>query len=188
LGKIKFLRRFISNFVELVKHITTMLRKGNEVKWTAKSRNYFNQIKRALTEVPMLIRPNYSKEFLIFAFASSDTLVFVLLLRNTEGLELPISFFSKALRDVEMRYDIMEKQAYDLVKSLKAFRIYVLHSNIITYVPSSSVKEILIQPYIDGKRGKWIAKILEFTLEIRPTKLVKGQGLDRMLVESNCKA
>jgi hypothetical protein len=27
LGKINFLRRFISNFVELVKHITTMLRK-----------------------------------------------------------------------------------------------------------------------------------------------------------------
>jgi hypothetical protein len=34
LGKINFLRRFISNFVELVKYITSMLRKGNEVKWT----------------------------------------------------------------------------------------------------------------------------------------------------------
>ena len=32
LGKIKFLRRFISNFVEWVNHITTMLRKGNKVK------------------------------------------------------------------------------------------------------------------------------------------------------------
>jgi ribonuclease HI len=31
-GKINFLRRFVSNFAELVKHITTMLRKGNEVK------------------------------------------------------------------------------------------------------------------------------------------------------------
>ena len=33
LGKINFLRRFVCSFVELVKHITTMLRKGNEVKW-----------------------------------------------------------------------------------------------------------------------------------------------------------
>jgi hypothetical protein len=32
LGKINFLRRLVSNFTELVKHITTMLRKGNEVK------------------------------------------------------------------------------------------------------------------------------------------------------------
>jgi hypothetical protein len=32
LGKINFLRRFVSNFLEMVKHITTMLRKGKEVK------------------------------------------------------------------------------------------------------------------------------------------------------------
>jgi len=46
LGKINFLRRFISNFVELVKHIKTMLRKGNELKWTTEPREYFVQIKR----------------------------------------------------------------------------------------------------------------------------------------------
>jgi hypothetical protein len=39
LGKINFLRRFVSNFV--VKHITTMLRKGNEVKWTAEPMESF---------------------------------------------------------------------------------------------------------------------------------------------------
>ena len=82
----------------------------------------------------------------------------------------------------------MEKKAYALVKALKAFRIYVLHSRITAYVPSTSVKDILIQPDIDGRRGKWIAKILEFDLEIKPTKLIKGQGLAKLLAESNCKS
>jgi hypothetical protein len=82
----------------------------------------------------------------------------------------------------------MEKQAYALVKSLKAFRTYVLQSKIIAYVPSATVKDILIQPDIDGRRSKWIAKILEFDLEIRPTKLIKGQGLAKLLVEANCQA
>jgi len=68
----------------------------------------------------------------------------------------------------------MEKQAYALVKAVKAFKVYVLHSKITAYVPSASVKDILIQPDIDGRRGKWIAKILEFDLEIKPTKLIKG--------------
>jgi hypothetical protein len=67
--------------------------------------------------------------------------------------------------DVEMRYDIMEKKAYALVKALKDFRVHFLHSKIVTYVPSASVKEILIHPDIDGKRSKWIAKILEFDLK-----------------------
>jgi hypothetical protein len=87
-----------------------------------------------------------------------------------------------------MRYDIMEKKAYVLVKSIKVFRVYILHSKIISYVPSASVKEILIHPDIDGKTRKWIAKILEFDLEMKPTKLVKGKGLARLLIESNCKA
>jgi hypothetical protein len=105
-----------------------MLRKGNEVKWTVEPRGSFDQIKRALTEAPVLISPDYSKDFLIFSFASFDTMAVVLLQKNIEGLEQPISFFSQALRDAEIKYDIMEKQAYALVKSLKAFKVYVLHS------------------------------------------------------------
>jgi hypothetical protein len=77
LGKINFLR-FISNFVELVKYITTMLRKGNEVKWTTESRNSFDQIKKALTEAHVFINPDYSKYFLIFYFSSFDTVVVLL--------------------------------------------------------------------------------------------------------------
>lgn len=68
----------------------------------------------------------------------------------------------------------MDKQAYALFKYLNSFRVYALHSRVIAYVPSTYVKENLIQPDIDGKRSKWIAKILEFDLEIKPTKLVKG--------------
>jgi hypothetical protein len=41
LGKINFLRRFVPKFVEKVKLITTMLRKGNEVRWTSESRHSF---------------------------------------------------------------------------------------------------------------------------------------------------
>jgi hypothetical protein len=90
-------------------------------------------------------------------------------------MEQPISFFSRALKDAKIRYDIMEKQAYALVKSLKDFRVYVLHSKVIVYVPSASVKDIIIQPNIDRRRSKWISKILKFDLEIKPTKLLKGQ-------------
>jgi hypothetical protein len=103
------MRRFVYNFAEMIKIIIAMLRKGNEVKWTAKSRNSFDQIKKYLTKSLMLINPDYSKDFLIFSFASFDTVATVLLQKNVEGLEQPISFFIRALRDVEIKYDIMEK-------------------------------------------------------------------------------
>jgi len=46
LGKIKCLRIFISNFVELVKFIIDMLRKGNEVEWTLEAMSSFEQISK----------------------------------------------------------------------------------------------------------------------------------------------
>jgi hypothetical protein len=82
----------------------------------------------------------------------------------------------------------MEKQAYAMVKVLNPFRTYVLHSKVIVYIPTSSVKEILVQSDSDGKRGRWLAKIQEFDLEIKPTRLVKGQGLAKILAESNFRA
>ena len=108
--------------------------------------------------------------------------------RNVEGYEQPISFYNRALRDVELKYNLIDKQAYALVKALKSFRVYILHSKIIAYVPNIVVKDVLIQPYTEGKRGRWIAKILEFDIEIKLTKLIKGQGLACLMADSNCKA
>src|SRR5713226_3557626 len=72
-----------------------------------------------------------------------------------------------------------------MVKALKIFIIYVLHSKIIAYVPNAAIKDVLTQPDTEGKRGKWIAKIMEYDVDIRPTKLVKGQGLAKLLADSN---
>eukprot|EP00253_Pinus_taeda_P021734 PITA_21734 len=108
--------------------------------------------------------------------------------KDHQGCEKPIAFFSKVLRDAPLKYPIMENQAYALVKAIKDFRVYILYSHIIAYVPSIVVKDILTQEGIKGKRGKWIATILEYDIEIKPTKLVKGQGLAKIMTETNCQA
>jgi hypothetical protein len=66
----------------------------------------------------------------------------------------PIAFMSKALRDLELKYSIMEKQAYALVQSLKHCRIYVGNSRIIYYVIHVATKDILMQHDCLGIHGK----------------------------------
>jgi len=86
LGKIICVRRFIQNFAKLVKHITSMLRKVSEIKWTDAARRSFESIKKAIMEAPTLISPDYSHEFHIFSFASNDILAAVgLFQQNIEG-------------------------------------------------------------------------------------------------------
>ena len=75
----------------------------------------------------------------------------------------------------------MEKKAFSLVKAIKDFRVYILYSHIVAYVPNSVVNDILTQGGPDGKRGKWIATTLEYDIEIKPTKLIKGQVLAKLM-------
>ena len=86
-----------------------MLKKDAEIKWTDQARSSFEDIKKAIMEAPTLISPDYSKGFYIFSFASYDTMAAVLLQKDNEGLDHPIAFFSKTLRDVELKYDPIEK-------------------------------------------------------------------------------
>jgi hypothetical protein len=131
-----------------------MLKKDSEVKWKIEAKASFEHIKKVIGEAPMLTSLVYMKEFLIFSFASEHTIAVVLLQKNDEGFEQPIEFFSKSLRDAKLKYDILEKKEYAMVKALKSFRTYMLHSTLIAYVPTSSVKDILIQPDSDGRRGR----------------------------------
>jgi hypothetical protein len=81
----------------------------------------------------------------------------------------------------------VEKHAYALVKSMKYFRVYFIQYEIMAYVLSSVVKEILVQPDCEGKRGKWITKILEYNLTINLTQLIKCRVLFKLMTEYNCK-
>ena len=82
-----------------MRNITEMLRKGNEIKWTTEARKSFEDIKTTLTQALVLISPDFNKDFQIYSFASKHTIAGVLLQKNEQGYEHPISFFSKTLRD-----------------------------------------------------------------------------------------
>ena len=92
-------------------NITNMLRKDHEIKWTVEAKKSFKDRKQAISKAPMLVSPDFNKYFLIFSYASEHTRAAILLQKNDQGGEHPIYFFSKILRDGELKYDIMEKQA-----------------------------------------------------------------------------
>ncbi|KAH9288780.1 hypothetical protein KI387_032897, partial [Taxus chinensis] len=75
-----------------------------------------------------------------------------LLQKAENGAERPIFFFFKALQVAELKYTIMEKQAFALVKATKNFRPYILSSKVVAYVPHTMVKDILSDMEISSKR------------------------------------
>ena len=95
-----------------------MLKKYVDVRWDDESKEAFYVINRALKESLVLISLSYKRDFVIFPFSLEHTIATVLLQKNDDGFEQPISFCNKSLRDCELKYNIMEKKAYALLNPL----------------------------------------------------------------------
>ena len=65
-------------------------------------------------------------------------------MQKRDQIEKPIAFFSRTIRDVSLWYNIIEKQELALIKALKDFRVYILHSHTIAYVPNAAVKDVMM--------------------------------------------
>ena len=88
---------------------------------------------------------------------------------------------SNALQGGDLAYSSIEKQAYALVKVLKYFKYYFWNVNIVPYVLHPMVKDMLLHQDCNSTRGKWITNMQKYDLELKPTKLVHGEGLDRLM-------
>ena len=66
LGQVNFLRRFVPSFAEILMNITNMLKKGHEIKWNTEARKSFWEIKQAISDAPVLVSLDFTKDFLLF--------------------------------------------------------------------------------------------------------------------------
>jgi hypothetical protein len=73
------LRRHIPNFAEIIKMITDMLKKNNEVKWIVEDKASFECVKKDIWEALVLEILDYTKEFLVFSFSYEHTIATMLL-------------------------------------------------------------------------------------------------------------
>ena len=87
------------------------------------------------------------------------------------------------LQGVELNYPAIYKQAFTVLRVAKHFWPYLLRLHAKIIVPHSAFRYLLILKVPRDRRGNWLTSLQEYDLEINPTKLVKGQGLCKLVVE-----
>jgi len=110
LGKINFLRRFISNLFGKIDTFIPILQLKNEAKftWGAEQQVAFEKIKSYLSSPPVLKAPKRGVPFRLYV-AAEDNVICAVLTRETEEKEYIITYVSRRLIDAEMRYTFIEK-------------------------------------------------------------------------------
>ena len=74
-----------------------MVKQSVQFKWTDIEKNAFSKIKTSIAHAPSLKSPNFEKDFILYTFASDDSLAAVLTQKEDGGDEYPISFMSTGL-------------------------------------------------------------------------------------------
>ena len=146
-------------------------------------KNAFNKIKAFVAHAPSLKSPNFEKDFILYTFASDDSLAAVLTQKEDGGDEYPISFMSTVLQGAELNYPAVDKQAYAVFKVVKQFRTYILNNITKVIVPHPAVRSLFVQKELGERRGNWVTALQEYDLEFKPTTIVKGQGLCKLMNE-----
>ncbi|KAH9313847.1 hypothetical protein KI387_022474, partial [Taxus chinensis] len=101
---------------------------------------------------------------------------------NEDNDEQPIAFFSQILEDYEVRYSFIEKHVLTVIRSLKKFKHLVSNNKVQLLVSHVGVKDFLLNKDLNEKRAGWITHVMEYDIDIKFTKLVRGKGLREQLV------
>ena len=105
------LSKFSDHLADITKPLRELLLKDRTWVWGEAQQQAFNQIKKAITESPILVLFDPKMETIVAADASSYGLGAVLLQRQNNREIKPIAFVSRALTPTESRYAQIEKDA-----------------------------------------------------------------------------
>lgn len=119
-----YYRRFIQNFSSLTYPLTRLRKKRAIFKWSDICENAFQAIKKILISPPLLIYPDFTKQFRVTVDASHLGCGAVIS-QIHDGCDLPISFISRTFKKGEINKAIIEKELLAIHFALKSFRHYL---------------------------------------------------------------
>ncbi|XP_058741269.1 uncharacterized protein LOC131613635 [Vicia villosa] len=185
LGKVNFLRRFISNLSGKTKLFSSLLKlKNNDVfKWEEEHQHAFDQIKAYLTKPPILIPPNRTKSMKLYIAVSDSIIGSMLAQKDDHGVERAIYYLSRILVDAETRYSDIEKLCLCLYYSCNKLKQYMKPVDVYVSSHFDIIKHMLSKPILHSRIGKWALALTEFSLTYVPLKAMKGQIVADFIVD-----
>jgi hypothetical protein len=184
LGKINYLRCFISNLVGRVESLLPLVRLKHEEEfaWGTEQQEAFEKIKDYLVSPPMLQAPKVGNPFKMY-IAAQEQVIGAVLLQEEDGNEFPVASVSQRLLDAETRYVFVEKLCLSLYYACSKFEQYILSSSCVVACQYDVIKHMLLKPILSGRIGKWAYALVEYDLAYEPLRSMKGQVVADFIVD-----
>ncbi|CAL9029545.1 unnamed protein product, partial [Prunus brigantina] len=181
-GRVAALARFISKATDRCAPFFKALKGSKrQIEWTSECDRAFDDLKNYMSRAPLLSTPLPGETLVIYLSVSASALSSVLI-RQPNGIELPIFYMSHALQDAEQRYPQLEQLAYALVISARRLRPY-FQAHSISVVTNQPLRQVLQKPETSGRLIKWAIELGEFDISYHPRPSEKGQAVADFISE-----
>src|SRR5277367_3903472 len=176
LGHTGYYRKFIKGYAQITAPMEKKLKKDTKFEWTPECQESLNILKEKMVTTPILVFPDWSKEFHVHVDASSIALGIVLAESGEGNIDHPIAFASRKLCTAEKNYTTTEREGLAMVYALQKFRHYLLGSHFKIFTAHSSLKYLVNKPVLGGRISRWLILFQEYDFEIivKPGRLNLG--------------
>ena len=172
LGMAGYYRKFCDNFSVIAEPLTNLLSKRTKFIWTNDCQKAFDILKALLKNEPVLLAPNFAKEFKLAVDASDTGAGSVLMQEDGNGVDHPVSYFSKKFNKHQKNYSTIEKECLSLILALQHFEVYLTSSPSPIVVFSDHNPLIFIHKMKNKNQRllRWSLLLQEYNLDIRHIK------------------
>nr|GEU78972.1 reverse transcriptase domain-containing protein [Tanacetum cinerariifolium] len=141
-GHAGFYRHFIQDFSKIARPMTYLLEKEKPFVFSKDCIDFFETLKKKLTEAPILVVPDWNLPFELMCDASDFAIGAVLGQHKTKHFQ-PIHYASKTMSKAQMHYTTTKKETLAVVYAFEKFRPYLVLSKSIVYTDHSTLKYLL---------------------------------------------
>ena len=114
-----------NNFSIIAEPLTNLLGKRVKFIWTDNCQKSFDKLKAKFKSALGLLAPSYEKEFRLAVDASDVGACSKLLQEDDNGVDHPVCYYSKKIKNHHRNYSTIEKEFLFLILALQHFK-YVL--------------------------------------------------------------
>ena len=140
-GFVNYLAKFLPKLADSMEPIRRLTRKDVKWNWTEEQEDALQEVKRLVTEAPVLSYYDPSSDLAIQCDASQKGLG-AALLQNQK----PVAYASRALTETETRYAQIEKEMLAIVYALEKFNQFTYGRHVTVYSDHKPLEAILKKP------------------------------------------